>query len=226
MKAQTVENIWRPDRSQLLLDLFHRLNQPLTTLNCSLELALFKQRPLELDIVRQATVQVESFTQLTGCLRHLIAADDAGDRQHAVDLGQLLHSVTADLQPIAESLGVKMSVHCDVECAIWFDESRLRQALFNLLDLVIAATQNELILDLATGDRRGWIVLEIKSVLKDVPRETRPDSEDLAQQVALAAAYRTFESGAGQIVISNESNRLNLQIQLLASGTTAEKPTL
>jgi hypothetical protein len=65
---------------QLVSDLFHQLSQPLTTLCCSLELALLQTPNAEQygEIVSQALSQAEKVSALATAIRELFDASLAG----------------------------------------------------------------------------------------------------------------------------------------------------
>lgn len=212
---------WQPERRQLLSDLFHGLNQPLTTLGCSLELALLKPQSAEQcqETIRQAGVQVEKVAQLTGHVRRMVEADDPGDPDQAVDLGRVAREVVEELSPVAESLQVRLSLCGDVDCTVWIEEIRLRQALFGLLDLVLDASREEVLLELSSKDRVA--ALAITSSLKDVSEEMDSHPDRLRRQVGLAVAYRVFESCGGRITIFQENSQLRLGIELPVTGIGA-----
>ncbi len=67
------------DRQQRIADRFHALNQPLTTLCCSLELALSQPRTAEQyrDNLRDALTYAEQVAGLARGLREMLEAENA-----------------------------------------------------------------------------------------------------------------------------------------------------
>ena len=65
---------------RLVSDLFHQLSQPLTTLCCSLELALLQTLTSDQygDLVSQALIQTEKASSLATAIRELIEAGEGG----------------------------------------------------------------------------------------------------------------------------------------------------
>src|SRR5208282_1526332 len=113
-RAQAAPQSAREETSNgrsLLSHLLHALNQPLTGLQCSLELAVAGPRPNELYIRT-----LREGLELTGRMRILVEAiREVADAQpldreqfEAVQLDDLLRSAVADLFPVAEAKGVRL----------------------------------------------------------------------------------------------------------------------
>jgi uncharacterized membrane protein len=91
----------------LLAELFHRLNQPLTTLNCCLELSLKKTRASAKwrRDMRIALQQADNITQLMASLRELVSSGHTSDQFHKSALDLCLKETIEHLLPLAESAG-------------------------------------------------------------------------------------------------------------------------
>ena len=89
---------------QLVSDLFHQLSQPLTTLCCSLELALLQTPTAEQysEIVSQALSQAEKVSALATAIRELFDASLAGQCGEVLDLRRAVEETVGDLLPVAE----------------------------------------------------------------------------------------------------------------------------
>jgi len=100
-----------PQGRSPLAHLLHALNQPLTGLQCSLELAVAGPRPIE-HYVRALREGLE----LTGRMRILVEAirevadapPSAPEKFEAVPLDELVRNTAADLLPVAEAKGVRL----------------------------------------------------------------------------------------------------------------------
>src|SRR6266705_830270 len=86
------------ERRELIFDLFHALNQPLTTLRCSLELTLHQPRTAKQyrDSLAGALRHTEQITWLTTDLRELLEADDASDDRKVLALEVCLRKAVVD----------------------------------------------------------------------------------------------------------------------------------
>jgi hypothetical protein len=94
---------------QLVSDLFHQLSQPLTTLCCSLELALLQTPSAQQcgEIVRLALAQAEKVSSLATTMRELFDAGQAGEGGEVLELRRAVEDAVGDLLPVAESAGVQ-----------------------------------------------------------------------------------------------------------------------
>ena len=94
---------------QLVSDLFHQLSQPLTTLCCSLELALLQTPSAEQysEVVGHALGQAEKVSALATAIRELIEAGQAGYGGELLELRRAVEDAVADLLPVAESAGAR-----------------------------------------------------------------------------------------------------------------------
>lgn len=213
MKAPA--SLWQPQRRELLAELFHAMNQPLTALACSLELALVAPQTAEQyeEIVREAAERVERVSRLTRCLHQLVQADDRGEQSREVDVKKVLREVADELTPVAESLHVNLLLAGDGERRLWCDATRLREALFQMLDLVLASARHELRVELGASGQEA-VTLEVTSLLKDVSAETGFESQELARQVAIAAAYGMLESAGATLDALQEGDHLTIRIHL------------
>lgn len=121
-------------RRQFLQDLFHKLSQPLTALNCTLELAL--RKPTSASEYREA---MEQALALTGLLIGLIKAEresaestDPGDMR-PFDLVSLVRTVLDDLNPIFDDSGISLILSCQENPTLRADPDRMSRALFSLV---------------------------------------------------------------------------------------------
>jgi signal transduction histidine kinase len=92
-------------RRDFASDVLHDLSQPLTALQCSLELALLRDRTLEeLRVsVEAALHDAERLRRRLLLLRELSDADDPGDTSTPLLLDRLLQELRDDMLPLFES---------------------------------------------------------------------------------------------------------------------------
>lgn len=124
-----------------LAHLIHALNQPLTGLQCSLELAVAGPRPSEqyVRILREGL-------ELTGRMRILVEAiREVADTQPAdreevelLRLDELLRSTVSDLLPVAQAKGVRLSLENQSPLPLRADRRSLTPLLFRFLDSVLS----------------------------------------------------------------------------------------
>jgi signal transduction histidine kinase len=133
-----------------LAQLLHALNQPLTGLQCSMEVALGATRSAE-----QYRQGLREGLELTARMRELVEAirevvdgqEDAGaEAEETVDLNSVLQEASLDLKPVAESRGVGVNLVCDSPLMVGAERRRLFALAFRLIEaaLGLAAAGSEL----------------------------------------------------------------------------------
>src|SRR5205814_2262620 len=115
MKAEIIRPSLTPrsDRKELISDLFHALNQPLTTLRCSLELTLHQPvRAAEQyrEALNHALDHAEQVVRLVSGIRELVEVDEPGAESEVLELDSYLQHAVMDLLPVAEAAGVRISL--------------------------------------------------------------------------------------------------------------------
>jgi signal transduction histidine kinase len=128
------------DQRSLTHDIFHTLSQPLTALQCSLDLALVRDRTAE-DLrasIEAALENTERLRQSFLLLRELNDADDPGDISAPVDLRQVLLELQEDFLPVFESAGGRFDLVRD-PVHIRGNSAKLRQAFFYLIGYLLGA---------------------------------------------------------------------------------------
>jgi two-component system heavy metal sensor histidine kinase CusS len=207
--------------SQLVSDLFHALNQPITALRCSLELSLQRPRTAEQyrDTLQAALQQAELVAGWAVGIRALLQADDAGDDLQVLALESFLRDAVADLQPVAESLQLEFGLHCDSAGCVLFEPRRLQQALSGVLDFAIdlSSAGATVVVDARDRDREAVIVLAASP--GDAPPgngSAWPPPKDagriLRQRLGLAIPRRIVAAAGGSL--QAETSRAGLRIEL------------
>jgi K+-sensing histidine kinase KdpD len=124
-----------------LAHLLHALNQPLTGLQCSLELAVAGPHPTD-----QYIRTLRESLELTGRMRILVEAiRELSDLQPAdaqpvqpARLDTLLREVATDLLPVAETKGVRLVVISQAALVVRADRRDLETPLFRLLESALS----------------------------------------------------------------------------------------
>jgi C4-dicarboxylate-specific signal transduction histidine kinase len=131
-----------------LAHLLHALNQPLTGLQCSLELAAASPRTAD-----QYVRTLREALDLTGRMRILVEAirelaDNEDDSQHveAFQLDALVCDTVDGLFPVAETIGVRLTLLGQSSLRVRADRRRFATLLFRWLEsaLSLAHTGSEL----------------------------------------------------------------------------------
>ena len=144
-----------------LAQLLHALNQPLTGLQCAMEVALGAPRSSE-----QYRQGLREGLELTARMRELVAAirevvdgqedgqEDSGtSAEEIVELNSVLQEALLDLKPVAESRGVGLNVICDSPLLVRAERQKLFALAFRLIEAALghAAAGSELRVDVGAA---------------------------------------------------------------------------
>jgi signal transduction histidine kinase len=211
---------------QLMSDMLHDLSQPLSTITCLLEVNLLlshsaKQSRHNGQIALQ---QVRSVVWLFRALRELWEAGNADQDRQVVPLVVCLREVVADLLPVAESAKVKLSLTSNSDCRVNFQASRLRQALFHLLEFALgSSTPGAEVKITAREADEARVTVAISAVEVSgseakaggsAAESTEWKQRDLKRRLGLAVAWRIFESAGGNLRIEEAGGRSRLEVFL------------
>ena len=124
--------------------LLHALNQPLTGLQCSLELAAAGPRPTEeyVRVLREALELLGRMRMLVEALRELGDACQA-DLQHTENLAldDLLRATVDDLLPVALAQGSQICIETESPVLVRANRCHMRALLFRFLESSLSLTR-------------------------------------------------------------------------------------
>jgi C4-dicarboxylate-specific signal transduction histidine kinase len=131
--------------------LLHALNQPLTGLQCSLELALAGPCTSERYIatLRDGLHLTGRMRVLMEALRELVDAEQDEGEKERISLDALLRQTVDDLRPVAESKGVGIQFLGDAALSVEACRQRLAAAVFRLLESALSLAAEGSILRIA-----------------------------------------------------------------------------
>lgn len=132
-----------PEGRSPLAHLLHALNQPLTGLQCSLELAVSgPKRPEEhIRTLREGLELTERMRILVEALRELTDTQPNSEALETFQFDGLLRDTVDDLLPVAEELGVKLLLISSVPLPLKADRRCLATLLFRFLESALTLTQ-------------------------------------------------------------------------------------
>jgi len=141
-----------------LAQLLHALNQPLTGLQCSMEVALASPRTPEQYAhgLREGLELTERMRALVEAIREVAEGKEEQEKKHEAleptDLTTLLRDVVDELRPVAEAKSVPLLLDCSASAlTVVAGPRRLAAALFRLLESAVSLSTRESALRIETG---------------------------------------------------------------------------
>ncbi len=186
-----------PKNRSPLAHLLHALNQPLTGLQCSLELAASGPRHPEqyarillegLELTSRMRILVEAIRELADIQDSARETFDS-DAVESFQLDTLLRDTVADLLPVAESKSVRLLLLNDAPLPVRLDRGRLATLLFRFLESALTLTREGGDLRIAATSEPGHVCLVV-SWLQGPPPEHSPFSR---QELGLLIAQAGWE---------------------------------
>jgi signal transduction histidine kinase len=184
--------------SSLLADLLHQLIQPLTGLQCSLELALVGQRTAEQyqRAIGQGLELVARMRMLAEALREVIdIAQKVPAPAEAIALDALLRATVDDLRPVAESRAIRMDVNGNPFphlCAVRGD---VATALFRLFESALNLAEGQSVLSVRLKAQPQQAGITIAWIEKNGGVERAPFSPP---ELGLLVARATWQGAGGE----------------------------
>ncbi len=161
----------RISRDELVRELFHELNQPLSSLTCSLELALESQKNVAIsqagyrEVLLQSLAQTQLAIALAGDLQALSSSQTPDDFE-VIDMNECLQEAVIDFQPVGETAGVRLSLSSE-SCKIRWARQPLRQILFRFMEHVLAGAASGHTIPIVLKAIEGTAILTMKWAAPD-----------------------------------------------------------
>jgi len=186
----------RSSEAQALLfsDLFHQLSQPLTALQCALELSLARDRTAE-QFRSSVALALENSGRLRACLLRIRALRDADDPGHpgTVAVEEIFRLLHEEMLPLLEAAAVCWRME-EMSASVQADRAKLKAGLFHLfLHLLEEFHRGELRVRLQEVSRRR---VQINITLQAAVANGNPDGEFL-----LEIARRSFRAMGGELIL-------------------------
>ncbi len=194
------------DQRKFVADVFHKLSQPLTALQCSLELSLVRDQSSEdFRISVEAALQnADRLRQRLLLLRALSEADDPGNTSVPVELQRLLRDLREDFLPVFESAGGRFDVSCK-PVQVRGNAGKLARAFFYLLQCLLRASPHAS-LSVRVGQTKRR-VLEIRMAFSGMgpAAVSADDSSDPVSAGEVEIVRRTFRAIGGDLTLGNSA---------------------
>jgi signal transduction histidine kinase len=142
-----------------LAQLLHALNQPLTGLQCSMEVALASSRTPEhyARVLREGLDLTERMRLLVEAIREVTDFDEERNREEAgetIELSSVLRETLDDLAPVAEMKSVRLALEsgsADSALLVRLRRRTLATAVFHLLESALSLAARGTTLSIETG---------------------------------------------------------------------------
>ncbi len=175
----------------------HALSQPLTALECGLELSLRQDKTVaemrnRMEALRETA---QTLHQRLLELRALQDAAAAGDTTAPVALGGLLEQLQADFSPVAELAQVELAIKCR-PAQVFGNRSRLRNGFFHLVEFLMRQCPGGGSVSL-TGRRGGAASVELTFRACGSPHGARGAPAASGRDLDWRIAQRTFAAAGG-----------------------------
>lgn len=210
-------------RQNPLSHLLHALNQPLTGLQCSLELASARLHAAEeyartLQDALELTVRMRVLVE---ALREIADSEYSEQtQQDRVLLNDLLSTQIEDLLPVSESIDVHVRAQIGAELSVSGNRGLLCNVIFRLLDSVLSLARKGSNLQIVAEREMSSVLIRVSSVPGSAP-EFSPYSR---QELGLLIAEAGWEHAGGTWTqFTRETSHIcELRLPLMAAVSLTE----
>jgi signal transduction histidine kinase len=188
---------WARDRTTRerspLAQLLHALNQPLTGLQCSLELAVAGPRPTEyytrtlresLELTARMRILVEAIRELTDAQQCRL------EKPELICLDSLLHDTIDDLRPVADTKNIRLCLAAPAPLTVRIDRKHLESIVFRLLESALSLAQEGTALQIITTTAQEHACLLVSWNRGPVPEQSPFSRQELGLLIAEAGWRR------------------------------------
>ncbi len=206
-----------------MAEALHTLSQPLTALECGLELSLRQDKTVaEMRNRMEALREVaQTLHQRLLELRALQDAADAGDTTGPVALDRLLEQLQADFSPVAQLSQVKLVIKCRAT-QVFGNTRRLRNGFFHLLEFLMRQFPGGGSVTV-TGRRGGDGIVELTYRACGSPDGVRGGPAVSGRDLDWRIAQRTFAAAGGRMEILSSESGIVAGVVTLRSVADAEE---
>jgi hypothetical protein len=126
-----------------MAQLLHALNQPLTGLQCSMEVALASPRTAGQYVqgLREGLALTERMRALVEAMREITdIEEEKNTKPEIAQLSRLLQEAVEELKPVAESKGVRIFLLgvSEISCVVTAGRAEMANTIFRLVDSVVS----------------------------------------------------------------------------------------
>jgi len=232
MPFEDSEKTSKLEQGSLLPELLHALNQPLTSLRCSLEVTLLQPRDSDeyRKRLRESLKLAEDITVLASGIRELIEVERPRLPPRAVAFDKVLQSSVRELLPLADSQSVRVSLVCAPSLAALGDTQALSTAIIYFFSFLLSLSSRGDDLNIRAASEGAQIVLALElrknSIEIQKPSGSRLEKPGSARAyLRLLVARRIFEVDGGSVFIEQSSSNAAILVRFprLLSSTAEQR---
>jgi signal transduction histidine kinase len=197
----------------LLAHLLHALNQPLTGLQCSLELAVAGPRATDqyVETLRASLDLASRMRELIAAIRELMDIQDSKcNSPELILFDTVLREVVAELLPVAEAKHIRLRLEDRTPHPVWGDRSRLTALTFRLLDSALSLTVEGGALEISARNEREQAQIMV-SWVPGPPTEHSPFSPP---ELGLLIAQAGWEQSGAEWLHARTGQRQSCTFRL------------
>jgi signal transduction histidine kinase len=194
--------------------LLHALNQPLTGLQCSLELSLLGPRTPEqyIGAMRDGLELTARMRVLVEAIRELADAEQSDlTETEVVSLHDLLEQTTNELRPIAEAKNASISFYSNAPLSVRAERDRLATLVFRFVDAALSSTAWGSALRLTAASDRGHVCISASWLDGTESPEHSPFSR---QELGLLIAQAGWKRAGAEWASERSGNTQTIKIRL------------
>jgi len=200
----------------LMAQLLHAVNQPLTGLQCSMELALTGQKPLE-QYVRTLTDGLELVSQMRVLVEAMREVSDLRATTHEQGsvtlLDDLLRQALSELEPVAEASRVQLRWAISGPLLVRGSSRTLMDVVFRTIESAISMSRERSTMETGASAERNEAVCTI-SAIADHRTESTPFSRSELGFLVAQATWKHL-GGTCDLVRAGENLRLSIRLPLV-----------
>lgn len=198
----------RQSDRELASDLLHALSQPVTALECGLELALRQN-----GTVAQLRARLETLLSTARLLhqrliqvRALQEAGDPGDTTTPVAVDVVLSQLQEDFLPVASTAKVELSIRWR-PTLVHGNAHRLRNGFFQLIDFMLRNCPSHAAVRIFVRSRKDNAVeVRFRSQGPDGATPSVHLAAAITKDPALRIALRTFQAAGGNMALTQKAS--------------------
>lgn len=217
-------------KSRFLATVSHELRTPLTSIIGSLELVNSEKLGVLPETLKPiAAIASRNGQRLASLIEDLlyiqkVEADEVVYNFEPVNANALVHEAVASISGYANKLGIHLAIEtADEDCLIKGDESRLIQAMNNLLSNALKFSEEGATVKALVENREGRVRISIQDEGSGIPEGSRDNVFGMFTQVDSSDVRKVGGTGLGLYITKQIVERHNAHIDYVSElevGTT------